>query len=213
MRCHPHLLLGLLLVPATFAGCGDSPVSSGPGQVLHTYSFEKDMDGRDVKGTDLSVGDRPIEWSVARNLKMARNGSASVKLTTNSLTDAGKIWMEKPFAVKPGRAYHVTVECDFASADYGPVNLSRIITGLLPQPPLTEGHGKGVSALGPSALQGDTGNGSDRDTGHRWLSTRYALTAQAGQGEALYPLVGVWGTIETDHTYYLDDVRVSLNEG
>jgi len=115
----------------------------------------------------------------------------------------------------------VTVEYDFASADFGSFNLFRVITGVLPrpplagglpEPPLAQGDGKGASTLDPSVFQGDTGNGQDADVGYRWMSKKYEFTARSGLDGTLHVLVGVWGTWESPRTYYLDNLRVTLAE-
>jgi hypothetical protein len=53
---------------------------------------------------------------------------------------------------------------DFASADWGDVNLFTIITGVVQEPPETRDD---------LVYQGSTGNGSDTDVGYVWLKKGY----------------------------------------
>ena len=110
-----HLFIMLLLV---FAGCGD-PALLKPD--VHKFSFEHDMEGWIINGTDLD--NPPVEWSIERSQDIASNGETAVRLYLNNMNDAGKIWIELPFDVEPHRAYEVHLEYDLASADWGDVNL------------------------------------------------------------------------------------------
>jgi hypothetical protein len=164
-----------------------------------------DMEGWEANGTDLELGDSTIDWGITRCDEMASDGSYSVKLYLNNLNDAGKIWIERPFAVKPDRDYKVNVEYAFASADYGEFNLFKIITGVFQRKPLT---GKELI----SACRDRTGIGDIPGRGYKWLNKEYEFTVRSGEDGVLYLVIGIWGTWETSRTYYLDAVRVTLTE-
>jgi len=166
-----------------------------------TFSFETDEEGWQACGTDLS--DPPVEWSVRRTTETAEDGVACLRFFLNNLNDAGKIWVERPFDVKPNRRYRVTVSYAFGTADFGEVNLWRIITGVAPAPPT------GSADL---MFQDSTGSGSDSDEGYRWLEKSYSFDVPSGPDGVLYVTIGVWGTWETPRTYYVDGVRVCLRE-
>ena len=164
------------------------------------FSFEDDMEGWEVKGMDLELGNSTIEWSIARSQERAENGSSSVRLFLENWNDMGKIWIERGFVLKPNTTYRVDVSYAFASADWGVVNFFRIITGVLQQPPKTRDE---------LVYQGDTGNGHpDSDVGYVWLSNSYTFTVQSNVEGEIYVILGVWGAWETPRTYYLDSIRV-----
>jgi hypothetical protein len=119
----------------------------------------------------------------------------------NSQHDAGKIWVERPFDVEANQYYQVHVEYDFASADYGNLNLWTIITGVVLGPP---------TKADELVYQKDTGNGADKDDGYKWLHKTYDLDIRSGPEKQLYVVIGVWGTWETARTYYLDNVKVTF---
>lgn len=169
----------------------------------HFSSFEVDMEGWVADGTDLEHGNGTLEWSIARSQENAKDGSTSLRFHLNNLNDAGKIWIERAFDVKPNHTYQVAVEYAFASADFGDFNLWRIITGVLQESPETRDD------LTPT-YQDETGNGMSSASGHVWLDKRYEFTAQSGSDGTLWVVIGVWGTWETARTYYLDGVLVTL---
>ena len=159
-------------------------------------SFEKDMEGWEVNGTDLD--DPPVEWTIERSEAIASYGETSVMLYLNNTNGAGKIWIEREFEAEPNHTYEVSVDYDLASADWGDVNLWTIITGVVPE-----------SANIELASQGDTGNDASPEDGFVWLSKSYAFTAESDTEGELLVVIGVWGTWETARTYYLDNIEVT----
>jgi hypothetical protein len=166
------------------------------------FSFENGMDEWVAKGTDLS--DPMDEWSILRSEDMAKNGNTSLKFYLNNLNDAGKIWVERPFDVELNSYYQIHVEYDFASADYGDLNLWTIITGVLLGPP---------TKADELTYQRDTGNGADEDEGYKWLHKTYDFDLRTGPEDKIYVVIGVWGTWETARTYYVDNIKITLIKG
>jgi hypothetical protein len=185
-----------LLLTGTVTCAFSLPESSN-----YFFSFEQSTRGWEAKGTDL--GEPPIEWSIEPTDEMAKSGDISLKFILANLNDAGKIWIERPFSLKPNSPYWVNVRYAFASADWGNVNLFTIITGVVQEPPET-----------PDGLvyQGSTGNGSETDVGYVWLKKDYNFIVQSGTDGILYVVIGVWGTWETTRMYYFDNVRITFTE-
>ncbi|MGH7563688.1 MAG: hypothetical protein ACREK5_04615 [Gemmatimonadota bacterium] len=164
------------------------------------FAFESDIGGWMADATDID--DPPVTWSVERSDELAERGEWSVRLSLDNLNDAGKIWMEREFQLTPGLTYEIEVAFDFASADFGDVNLWRIIAGATSAGPKT------VDDL---TFQDDTGNGAAGDVGHVWTARRYVLGAVTADPEgAIWVALGVWGTFEAARTYYIDDVELIL---
>lgn len=176
-------------------------LSLPPGAMM--FSFEEEMEGWTPAGTDLSLGDGEIEWSINRSTDRATHGTYSLKLYLNNLNDAGKIWIERPFATAANREHSVTIEARFATEDFGSMNLFRIIAGAFPEAPRT------AENLSP-AFRDDTGSGSPEPTGYVWLTKQYTSTVRSGADGRLFVVFGIWGTWEGPRTYYLDEVRVTL---
>ena len=92
---------------------------------------------------------------------------------------------------------------DFASADWGDVNLFTIITGVVQEPPETRDD---------LVYQGSTGNESDTDVGYVWLKKGYDFLVRSGANGKLYVTIGIWGTWETTRIYYFDNVIITFIE-
>ncbi|MGH7570807.1 MAG: hypothetical protein ACREMK_03050 [Gemmatimonadota bacterium] len=163
------------------------------------FTFENNIGEWMADATD--VDDPPVTWSVERSNELAERGEWSVRLSLDNLNDAGKIWMEREFQLAPGITYGIEVSFDFASADFGNVNLWRIIAGATAVDPET--------ADDLTFQDDDTGNGADEDVGHVWTARRYELGAVTADPEgSIWVALGVWGTFETARTYYVDDVEL-----
>ena len=190
------LYLLVIVVLLAFSGCAklDTPTS-----VPYQSSFEDSMNGWVAKGTDLD--NPPVEWSIERSQELASDGEAAIRLYLNNINDAGKIWVERSFDVEPNSEYQVHLEYDFASADWGDMNLWAIITGIVPKLP------KAKDGL---IYQEDTGNNARPEDGFVWLHKSYDFAMKSDQEGKLYIMIGVWGTWETARTYYLDNVNVTI---
>ena len=190
----------MAVLGVALSGCGGSDAIRPPLNA-QKFSFESDLQGWTPKGIDLVVGGSTVDWSIERSTDRATEGAASLKLYLDNRTDAGKIWIERPFAVNPNRRYRVNVQYSFATADFGDFNLWTIITGVRNQP---------AHKRDDLTYQGNTGNGADSDVGYQWFQKNYDFDATAGADGKLYVDIGVWGTWETPRTYYIDNVRVTL---
>jgi hypothetical protein len=193
MKCKLFSSL-VILVLIALAGCDGPGI---PTSGTYTFSFERDMEEWVANGTDLD--NPPAEWSVERSEDIASDGKIAVRLYLNNLNDAGKIWIERQFDAEANCTYHVRLDYDFATADWGDVNLWTIITSVSPQPPV------------PGLLyQGDTGNSARSEDGFVWLHKSYDFDVESGPDGRVYIVIGVWGTWETARTYYLDNVSISF---
>jgi len=192
MRKSLYIVITFLLL--IFASCN---VMNTPKAM--NFSFEEGMEGWATNGTDLD--NPPDQWSIESSKDMASEGKTSLKFYLDNVNDAGKIWITRSIEVEPQTHYQVEVTYKFASADYGDLNLWKIITGVALEPPKTAGE---------LVYQGDTGNGADPDDGWVWQHKTYNFNIRTGPEKELYVTIGIWGTWETSRTYYLDDVDVTL---
>lgn len=184
---------------AFLAACSDDSPTGPDGVVLFESSFESGFDGFASDGTDLD--DPPIEWSIERTQEEADEGAWSVRLDLDNLNDAGKIWIERAFALESGMAYDVELSYAFGTWDFGDINTWTIIAGVHPANP---------EVVDDLAFQGSTSTGEDEEVGLVWLDKSHSFTATAGASGELWVSLGVWGTSEFPRTYYLDDVRIEF---
>ncbi len=135
-------------------------------EITEFYSFENDMEGWSINGTDLNLD----EWAITLSQDMASDGSTAVKFDLTNNNDQGKIWIEKPFLVEPNRLYEVNVSYSFASAN-GELGTFEIITGVFKQRPATRND------LIP-AFRESTNKGKHKP-GYRWLDKHYEFAVSS----------------------------------
>jgi hypothetical protein len=192
MRKGLYLTVTLLLF--ALAGCNIANIPQ-----TTNFSFEQGTEGWTASGTDL--GSPPDQWSIEPSRNTASKGKTSLKFYLDNANDAGKIWVTRTFDVKPQTHYQVEVTYKFASADYGDINLWKMITGVALEAPKTAAE---------LVYQGDTGNGGGPEDGWLWRRKTYNFDIRTGPEQELYVTIGIWGTWETSRTYYLDDVDVVI---
>lgn len=189
----PFAMLMLLL------GCSDSTSSSS--QIVTQTSFEQGLGEWSAHAADVTVGGQEIDWSIDVSTDRASAGSSSVRFTAENLSDAAKLWIQRPLDLEPNTTYRITIAFDFATADVGVVNLWRILAGALPSDP------DDTQDLQP-AFQGETGK-PDNAAGYTWLDKSYQQTITTDSVGTVIIVVGVWGTYEVTRTYYVDQVRIT----
>lgn len=200
LKIHLSFLIAFVLL--VFFACGEEIIiDSQPKPGTYDFSFEKDMEGWEKRAMDLELGDTLIDWSIEQTDEIVYDGNSSLKFYLENYNDAGKIWIERPFVVKPNQNYRIEVKHAFASADFGFANLWTIITGVVTKSPQTRED---------LVYQGHTGNGSDTDIGFKWLAKSYDFDVTSESDSTLYVIIGVWGTWETPRTYYLDFIHIDF---
>jgi hypothetical protein len=168
------------------------------------FSFEADFDGWVARAVDVTFGGPAARWEVSRSSATATDGQWAVDLWLENNTDAAKVWLGRDFTVAPNRDYRVTIDFDFATADFGYVNHFRLIAGALPHTATDRPH------LEPF-YRGETGNGQPSDVGYRWLRKTYQAVARSASDGTLHVFFGIWGTYEVTRRYYFDAVRVRID--
>jgi len=167
------------------------------------FSFEGGLLGWQPLAIDVNDGGSVAQWSIQPSSDRSADGGQSLKLFLDNLTDAGKVWIQRAFAVEPNTRYRVGIRYSLATNEYGDFNVWRIIAGALAQPPKTRDE---------LPYQGNSGHGGPNDIGYVWVEKAYEQELESGPDGLLYVVVGVWGTWETPRTYYIDDLWVSLEE-
>ena len=202
-----HLIstCAIALAVSIGAGCGDTAVTPPEVPVADLrFSFETGLEGWAISATDTLVGGGGIPWWVRPSTTQSFEGATALEFYMANYTDAGKIWIVRPIMVSPNRSYRVTISYALASGDYGTMNLFSLITGVTASEP------RSATDLAKTFLRDATGNGASSDVGYRWLDKRVEQDVTANAEGRVYVVVGVWGTWETERTYYIDALRVQV---
>lgn len=165
-------------------------------------SFEEDAAGFQADGTDLD--EPPVDWTVERTTERAEEGEAAMLLQVDAVNDQAKIWMERSFQdLEPNTTYDVEVSFDFATEDFGAVNLWTLFADVQEDSPETWEDFDG-------AYTSDTGHGGEENVGYVWEGHTATLTATTADDGVLHVAIGVWATWETLRAYYVDNVEVTV---
>ena len=198
-----HVCRTLLIAPLLVCCCGGDVGVPKAGSGSYSYSFENGMEGWTARGIDLELGDGLIEWSIEPTTEKAKEGDVALELYLENWNDAGKIWIERAFEIRPGRSYKAELKYWFCTADFGMANLWTIISGVVPERPETRED---------LVYQGHTGNGADSDIGYKWIEKTYSFSVEPDSDGTVHALVGVWGNWETPRRYYLDCLSITFTE-
>jgi len=161
------------------------------------YSFEDDLQGWTSNATDLDSGSGSIE-RVEQYALGGEDGKYSINFDLNSVNENGKVWIEKPFMVEPGRKYKVGLDYAFHSTDCTIEPRFRIISGVFRRSPET---GEDLTA----AVQEKTTSCT-----WGWLHKSYDFTIKSKKSDTLYLVIGLWGTQKGHRTYNVDSVCVTI---
>ena len=194
----------LLLLAAVFlAACGVY-VSSTSGTFF--FSFSTGWDGWETQATDLEIAGGSIHWSITLTNDKAFDGSSSLRFDLDNQNGDGKIWIEKPFAVKPHRTYRVSVEYALSPVlAWDELDTFQLITAALPAAPRSSADLAGYT-FDPKA------NGPPAPAGSQWATKRFQFTVASGSSSSLYVVVGMWGVWDAPLSMWVDSVKVDLQE-
>jgi hypothetical protein len=140
-----------------------------------------------------------VEWSITPSTEAAFAGTGSARFFLDNMNDAGKIWLQRPFAVQPNTLYRAAVSFHLRSTDIGDMSLWKVIGFAGPSAPGDN-----------SSLQRFEETGIGEQQPPVWLSRSFAIESSSGADGVLWVAAGLWGTFEVARTYYMDDLRVSL---
>ncbi|MFW6041114.1 MAG: hypothetical protein ACOC85_04690 [Thermoplasmatota archaeon] len=162
-----------------------------------SHSFEENWDG--WKPQAIDVDDPEVNWTIERTSELTYSGNYSMKFHLENWHDQGKIWIQRTIDLEPEKNYNVRMKLSFASSDFGSFNLWKILVGGGPHEP------EDIEDL---TYPENTGIGADEDNGYQWMEKEYKFDAKTNSEGEMYIYVGVWGTWETERTYYVDDIEV-----
>lgn len=207
-------LASIATVGLGFAGCLTVPTDDEDDRpIVVTESFESDLAawerGGDVPEDPNNPGN-PVAWEIERSTLRAASGSASLRLTLDGRQDDGTIWIVRPIDIVSGRAYDASASVAAWSASESFNTIGHLVASLGPRPPDDEASfpRPGENSTGQHWASGGLREPLNRTAG--W--DRYAFSWQTPvfNMDRLYLAIGISAVWETELTYFVDNITVTL---
>ena len=137
-----------------------------------------------------------VAWNIYRVTSVSSSGQYSLELYIDGRQDDGTIWLEKEITAKSNSQIHVTVSFEF----YSEQESFNVIAGVcayigIPNPTLEEDF----VVLGPA----------NEVAG--WKRYTHEKTLTTGSTGEVWVALGITVRWETEMTYNIDDVKVTIN--
>ena len=189
-----YFVIGILLVVSAVAGWYFYPKP-----IVYIESFEEDfggwMEDADVPPDPNNPG-HPVAWNVSRVASLAHSEQYSVKLYIDGRQDDGTVWVEKEISVKNNSQIEVKVSFEF----YSEHESFNVIAGVCAY--------AGIS--NPEAEANFTVIGNANEVAG-WKRYTYKTTLHTVSSEEVWVAVGITVRWETEMTYNIDDVKVTIS--
>jgi len=188
-------LVGILLVVSGVAGWYFYPKP-----LVYSEGFEQDFGGW-VKDADVPLDpNNPgnyVDWNVSRVASLAHSGQYSVELYIDGRQDDGTVWIEKKILVKNSSQIQVKVSFEF----YSEQESFNVIAGVCAY----------AGIFKPEFEANFTVIGINANEVAGWKRYTYTTTLYTGSIEELWVAVGITVRWETEMTYNVDDLKVTIS--
>jgi len=186
------LLATLMTLAALLTGCLHQMV------VQFGESFEQRLSqwqqGADVP-EDPNAPGTPVAWFIEASADRAAEGNSSARFFLDGLQDDGTIWLARAFEVPADRTVFVSLSFQLWSVSESFNTLAKVAAYAGAARPEREGHF-------------DTDRSANQAAG--WESYAYEFAVESGPAGAVWIAFGISAVWETEMTYYVDDVDVTL---
>jgi hypothetical protein len=170
-----------------------------PKPLVYSESFEEDFGGW-VKDADVPLDpNNPgqyVAWNVSRVASLAHSGQYSVELSIDGRQDDGTVWIEKKISVKNKSQIQVKVSFEF----YSEQESFNVVAGVCTY--------AGISK--PEAEANFTVIGNANEIAG-WKRYTHETTLYTGSSDEVWVAVGITVRWETEMTYNVDDVKVTIS--
>lgn len=198
------------------AGCLDDDSADAIDPEELPLGFTEDFTDGFEWERDATIGDQvdldEWDWSIELSDAQVYTGERAAEVYTEGGYDDGLAFLLRRIDIAPDHAYDVEVSIQAWSGTQSDVNnLRRLACYLGPDRPETQNDFP--EADWDSSDEGETDFGGIREPLNQaegWHEHTFEWTSSTLDTDVLYFAVGVDVVWETDLTYYLDDVTVSL---
>lgn len=152
----------------------------------------------------------PVAWEIERSTERAASGTASLQLVLDGRQDDGTIWVVRPIDIASGRAYGASVSVSAWSASESFNTTAHLVAFLGPRPPVDEASfpRPGENSTGQDRTSGGLREPLNRAAG--WDRYAFSWRTPVLNMNQLYLAVGISAVWETELSYFVDDVTVTL---
>jgi hypothetical protein len=188
------VVIGILIIISVVAGWYFCPKP-----VAYDEGFEEGfggwIGGADVPPDPNNPGS-PVDWNISRVTSPVKSGQYSVELYIDGRQDDGTVWIEKALSVRKNAQIQVKVSFDF----YSESESFNVIAGVV-----------GFAGTSNPEVEADfTVLGQANDVSG-WKRYTHTATVNTGASGEVWVAVGISVRWETEMTYNLDDVKVTIS--
>ena len=194
----PSLKLGVVIVILTIIS-----IAAGwyfhPNPIRYDEGFEEDFGGWEGDADvppDPNNPDSLVDWNVSRVTSPVKSGQYSVELYIDGRQDDGTVWIERKLSVKTNSKIQVTVSFDFYSESES-FNAIASVVGF-------------AGSSNPEAEADFTVLGQANEVSG-WKRYTHTATLNTGSSGEVWVAIGISVCWETEMTYNLDDVKVTIS--
>jgi hypothetical protein len=171
----------------------------GPKSIAYNESFEQDFGGwtgdTDVPPDPNNPGSN-VEWKVSRTTSPAKSGQHSVKVYIDGRQDDGTVWIEKMLLTERNAHVQVNVSFDLYSESESFNVIAAVVAFAGTSNPEVEADLKVI--------------GKANDVSG-WKRYTYIATLETGSSGEVWIALGISVRWETEMTYNVDDVTVTID--
>lgn len=171
----------------------------GPKPAGHTQGFETNFGGwtgdADVPPDPNNPGSN-VDWNLSRVTSQAKSGQHSVELHIDGKQDDGTVWIEKALSTKRNAQIRVNVSFELYSESES-FNVIAAVVAF-------------AGTFNPEVEADFTVIGKANDVSG-WKRYTYMATLETDSSGEVWVAVGISVRWETEMTYNLDDVEVTIN--
>ena len=170
-----------------------------PNPLIYDEGFEEDFGGwegdADVPSDPNNPGS-PVDWNVSRVTSPVKSGQYSVELYIDGRQDDGTVWIEKALSVKRNSQIQVKVYFDVYSGSES----FNVIAGVV-----------GFAGTSNPEVEADFTVLGQANEVSGWKRYTHTATLKTGSSGEVWVAVGISVLWETEMTYNLDDVEVTIS--
>ena len=188
------VVIGILTIISVAAGWYFHPNS-----LIYDEGFEEDFGGWEGDADvppDPNNADSPVDWNVSRVTSPVKSEQYSVELYIDGRQDDGTVWIEKALSVKRNSQIQVKVSFDF----YSESESFNAIAGVV-----------GFAGTSNPEVEADFTVLGQANEVSGWKRYTHTATLKTGSSGEVWVAVGISVLWETEMTYNLDDVEVTIS--